>query len=212
MNGSLAAVGDGLLLEGVVALLTDDALALSLVAVVDVVPTGPDGTIGSSASTAEPSAGSRSLGRVETDVALASSADVALASEYLELKSRVLDGRQRADRLRSLAEHLDQQATRDEHALHELEGALGLAAQLRIEQLDRELGGKRLLEIAVEVLSREVKPGQAVHYRDWYALLCAAGYTARGRDPLASFLSQINRSEGIEPVGSRSGRYRLRAA
>ena len=149
---------------------------------------------------------------MDTEVALASAADAALAGEYLDLKSRVLEGRQRADRLRSLAQHLDEQASRDEHALRELEGVLGLSAQLRIESLDRELGGKRLLEIAVEVLSREIEPGQAVHYRDWYALLCAAGYRARGRDPLASFLSQINRSQDIEPVGSRSGRYRLRAA
>jgi hypothetical protein len=149
---------------------------------------------------------------VNSEVALTSAADAALAREYLDLKSRVLEGRQRADRLRSLAEHLDQQASRDERALRELEGVLGLSAQLRIEQLDRELGGMRLLEIAVEVLSREIEPGQAVHYRDWYALLCAAGYRARGRDPLASFLSQINRSNDIEPVGSRSGRYRLRAA
>jgi hypothetical protein len=96
--------------------------------------------------------------------------------------------------------------------LHELEGTLGLATQLQIEQLDRELGGKRLQEIAVAVLEREIRPGQAVHYRDWYALLCAAGYCARGKDPLASFLAQINRAEQVEPIGGRSGRYRLRAA
>jgi hypothetical protein len=81
-----------------------------------------------------------------------------------------------------------------------------------IEQLDRELGGKRLQEIAIAVLEREIQPGQAVHYRDWYALLCAAGYRARGKDPLASFLAQINRAEQVEPIGERSGRYRLRAA
>ena len=82
----------------------------------------------------------------------------------------------------------------------------------RIEQLDRELGGRRLQEIAVSVLAQQIEPGQAVHYRDWYALLCAAGYRARGKDPLASFLAQINRADGVEPVGSRTGRYRLRAA
>ncbi|HMJ35405.1 MAG TPA: hypothetical protein VK501_15965 [Baekduia sp.] len=149
---------------------------------------------------------------MNTEVEFATSADVALAHEYLDLKNRVLEARQRADRLRQLAEHLDTQAARDEHALKELEGVLGLSAQLQIENLDRELGGKRLQEIAVAVLAREVAPGQAVHYRDWYALLCAAGYRARGKDPLASFLSQINRADDVEPVGSRSGRYRLRTA
>lgn len=149
---------------------------------------------------------------MDSDLELAAPAEIALAHEYLALKDRVLEARQRADRLRHLADHLDDQATRDEHAVLELEGVLGLSAQLRIEHLDRELGGKRLQEIAVEVLAREVEPGQAVHYRDWYALLCAAGYRARGKVPLASFLAQINRADAIEPVGSRSGRYRLRAA
>src|SRR5215218_10321829 len=115
---------------------------------------------------------------MDREVELADPTDVALAQEYLSLKSRVEEARNRADRLRALAEHLDQQAGRDEHALRELEGAIGMAAQLQIEQLDRELGGRRLQEIAVSVLARQIEPGQAVHYRDWYALLCAAGYRA----------------------------------
>lgn len=146
------------------------------------------------------------------DLQLADPAQIAEAQEYLSLKQRIDEARQRADRLRTLAEHLEQQASQDEHMLIELEGALGMAAQLQIEQLDHELGGKRLQEIAVAVLAREIQPGQAVHYRQWYALLCAAGYRARGKDPLASFLAQINRAESIEPIGGRSGRYRLRAA
>jgi hypothetical protein len=149
---------------------------------------------------------------VETDVQLADPAELAIAQEYLSLKERIGEARQRADRLRTLAEHLDEQAGRDEHTLRELEGALGLAAQLQIEQLSHELGGKRLQEIAVTVLAREIQPGQAVHYREWYALLCAAGYRARGKDPLASFLAQINRADRVEPIGGRSGRYRLRVA
>jgi hypothetical protein len=149
---------------------------------------------------------------VDAGVQLADPAEVAVAQEYLSLKARIGDARLRANRLRALAEHLEEQASQDEHMLSELEGTLGLAAQLQIEHLDHELGGKRLQEIAVEVLARELQPGQAVHYRDWYALLCAAGYRARGKEPLASFLAQINRAERVEPVGGRSGRYRLRAA
>lgn len=148
---------------------------------------------------------------MDPDLQLADPAEIAVAQEYLSLKERIEEARTRADRLRTLAEHLDEQVSRDEHMLHELEGTLGLAAQLQIEQLDRELGGKRLQEIAIAVLEREIQPGQAVHYRDWYALLCAAGYRARGKDPLASFLAQINRAEQVEPIGGRSGRYRLRA-
>jgi len=143
---------------------------------------------------------------------LADPAELAIAQECVSLRRRIDEVRQRAERLRALAEHLEQKAGEDEHALGELEGALGLAAQLQIEQLDHELGGKRLREIAVEILAREIEPGQAVHYRDWYTLLCAAGYRARGKDPLASFLAQINRADGVEPLGGRTGRYRLRAA
>jgi hypothetical protein len=149
---------------------------------------------------------------MEARFELADPAELAVAREYLDIKDRIAEGRQRAERLRALAEHLDEQASRDEHALHELEGALGMTAQTRIEELDRELGGRRLAEIAVAVLARETEPGQAVHYRHWYALICAAGYRVRGRDPLASFLAQINRSDKVEPLGGRSGRYRLRAA
>lgn len=149
---------------------------------------------------------------MEADLDLASPADVALAREYISLKHQIREARERADRLRTLAEHLDKQASRDEHALRELEGTLGIAAQMQIEQLDRELGGKRLQEIAVEVLDRETEPGQVVHYRDWYALLCAAGYRVRGKDPIASFLAQINRADRVVPVGGRTGRYSLRAA
>lgn len=143
---------------------------------------------------------------------LADPAELALADEYLNLKARIADARERADRLRALAEHLDEQASHDDRTLGELEGALGMAAQMQIEALDRELGGRRLAEIAVAVLGRELQPGQAVHYRDWYALLRRAGYRVRGKAPLASFLAQINRSEHVEPVGRRTGRYRLRAA
>lgn len=149
---------------------------------------------------------------MEGELQLSDPAELALAHEYLDLKGKVEEARAKADRLRALADHLDTQAGRDEHALRELEGVLGLSAQLQIEDLDRKLGGKRLQEIAVALLDREIEPGQAVHYRDWYALLRAAGYRVRGKDPLASFLAQINRAERVEPVGGRSGRYCLRAA
>jgi hypothetical protein len=137
--------------------------------------------------------------------------ELLLAQEYLALKARLAEGRERADRLRKLADHLDAQVTRDEHALREFEGALGMRAQLQIEALDRELRGRRLQEVAVEVLARDVGFGKPVHYRDWYALLRAAGYRVSGKDPLASFLAQVSRADGVEQLGQRSGQYRLRA-
>jgi hypothetical protein len=177
----------------------------------------PDGTAAPcSFSPLPPSALSHTFRLVpierEALVQLADPAETALAQEFLALKARIAEARERADRLRALADHVERQAARDEHALRELEGALGLAAQMQIEQLDRELGGRRLLEVAISILEREIEHGQAVHYRDWYALLCAAGFRARGQDPLANFLAQISRSTDVEPVGQRTGRYRLRAA
>ena len=65
--------------------------------------------------------------------------DQALAREYLELKARVDDACERAGRLRSLADHVEEQAQRDQHALEELAGALGFRAQLQLEELDRTL-------------------------------------------------------------------------
>jgi hypothetical protein len=123
----------------------------------------------------------------EPNLQLADPAEMVLAQEHLALRERVLDARERANRLRALTEHVEQRAARDEHALAELDGALGIAAQLQIEQLERQLTGCRLREIAVDVLSRELEPGQVVHYRQWFALLRAAGYHVKGKDPWPRF-------------------------
>lgn len=128
------------------------------------------------------------------------------------MAARVREGRQRADRLRALAEHSEAQAARDEQLLSELEAALGLASQLRLEDLDPRLGGQRLEEVAVELLNSEREFGEAIHYREWFALVVRAGYEVAGRDPLATFLAQLRRSDSVEAVGRRSGLYRLRVA
>jgi hypothetical protein len=146
------------------------------------------------------------------ELELADPAEVAVAHEYLSLKARIAEGRERAERLRDLAEHVEAQVAQDERLMGQLEGVLGLRAQMQIEQLDRELGGKRLLEVAIAVLERELEPGQPIHYKDWFALLRAAGFRVKGQDPVASFLAQLSRSPRVEAVGQRSGRYRLRAA
>ncbi len=143
---------------------------------------------------------------------LADPAEVELAKEYLAIKSRVLEARNRADRLHRLAEHVEAQAAADEHILRELEGALGMRAQLQIEQLDQALSGRRVAEVAIAVAKRDLDPGQVIHYKEWYALLQAAGFRIAGKDPLASFLSNISRCPDVEAVGNRSGRYRLRVA
>jgi hypothetical protein len=49
---------------------------------------------------------------------------------------------------------------------------------------------------------------QEVHYRDWFERLIAAGYAIGGKDPIASFLTNIRDSPAVIR-GSRQGYYRL---
>lgn len=136
----------------------------------------------------------------------------ALVAECRDMAERVRAGRERADQLRALAEHSETQATRDERLLAELESALGLADQLRLEDLDSRLGGQRLEQIAVGLLRTERQFGEAIHYKEWFDLVRRAGHEIGGKDPKATFLAQLRRSQAVEAVGRRSGLYRLRSA
>ena len=133
----------------------------------------------------------------------------ALAREHRALVERIRAQREQIDRLSVLAERLDEQARRDEHLLREIESALGLADQLRLEDLDARLRGRRLREVAVQLLAEQFGAGHEIHYRDWYSLLRESGYRVGGRDPLATFLAQVNRAPNVERIGQRTGRYRL---
>jgi hypothetical protein len=143
-------------------------------------------------------------------VALSAGSD--LEQEYRALVAQVVEQRERADRLRLLADQVDENAVRDEHLLGELASLLGKDPQLRLEDLDARLRGQRLREVAVEVLRREVGPGHPIHYKQWYGLLTAAGYRVAGRDPVATFLAQVHRAGEVERIGNRTGRYQLVAA
>jgi hypothetical protein len=143
-------------------------------------------------------------------VALSAGSD--LEQDYRALVAQVVEQRERADRLRLLADQLDENAARDEHLLGELASLLGKDPQLRLEDLDARLRGQRLREVAVEVLRREVGPGQPIHYKQWYGLLTTAGYRVAGRDPVATFLAQVHRAGEVERIGNRTGRYQLVAA
>jgi hypothetical protein len=133
-----------------------------------------------------------------------------LRGEYADMLERLAVSRERAHRLRDLADHAADQVASDERMLRSLAEVLGVSPQATIHDLGGALRGQRLLEIAVDVLARHHSPGEAVHYRDWYELLRRENVTVAGRDPLATFLTQISRSNAVEAVGRRSGRYRLR--
>jgi len=121
----------------------------------------------------------------------------------------VAQQRQQADRLRAMAEQLDERTAADEHLLDEMAGAIGLSAQLRIENLSSRLRGQRLQEVALQVLEAHWGTGREIHYREWFELVREQGHRIGGKDPLATFLAQIHRAPGVERAGQRSGRYTL---
>ena len=132
-----------------------------------------------------------------------------IEAEYTALLAQVVEQRERADRLRALADRVEENATADEHLVGELAALIGRDPQMRLEDLDRRLRGERLREVALEILRREVGPGAPIHYKEWYGLLVAAGHKIGGRDPVATFLTQAHRCDGVEHIGQRTGRFRL---
>jgi hypothetical protein len=125
---------------------------------------------------------------------------------------RLAELRDQAARLHVLVEQVDAEVAENARLLRHMDEMLGLAPQLSIEALQGELRGQRLREIAVELLRQKKGIGVTVHYREWYELLLEAGLRVAGRDPIATFLTQIARAPGVESVRPRSGLYRLRAA
>ena len=70
------------------------------------------------------------------------------------------------------------------------------------------LRGPAIRRVAVEVLRARPDRPQALHYRDWFDALRAAGYAVVGKDPLAVFLTQLSRSPVVRR-GTQSGVYEL---
>jgi chromosome segregation ATPase len=60
----------------------------------------------------------------------------------------------------------------------------------------------------VRVLAANTPPDAPVHYRDWYELLTAQGFLPAGKDPLATFLTQIGRSPVVRRT-TTAGMYVL---
>jgi hypothetical protein len=134
-----------------------------------------------------------------------------LRHEYRKMLVRFERGRDRAKRLQALANQAAEQVAADERLLRSMAEVLGISQQATIDQLGGALRGQRLREVAVEILAQRYAPGDEVHYRDWYELVAAEGLAVAGKDPVATFLAQVSRSDAVEPVGRRTGRYRLRA-
>jgi len=70
------------------------------------------------------------------------------------------------------------------------------------------LSGPAIRQTAVKILLDDPRHPQALHYRDWFALLEQGGYAVAGKDPLAVFLTQLSRSPVVRR-GTQSGVYEL---
>jgi hypothetical protein len=104
------------------------------------------------------------------------------------------------------ARALTAQALTVEQRLRELRGVLEDEPTRDVEP-DAELRGQRVRDVAVEVLLRHRGANVPMHYRQWFGLLGQDGYRVAGRDPLATFLTQIRRSPVVQAVPNHAGQY-----
>jgi hypothetical protein len=134
------------------------------------------------------------------------------AAEREKLLERFEEARARSDHHAQLAADAAREAERYAKTIRELGEILELEDQLSIVQLSDQLRGERLREIATEVLWRHYGAGDVVHYKQWFELVVADGYRIGGKNPAATFLTQVARVESVERVGRRSGLYKLVAS
>jgi hypothetical protein len=130
-------------------------------------------------------------------------------AEADSLRARAVELHVRSAQWAERARELAVEAARVEARLRDLDELLGRAPQLRLDLQTRELQGRRLREAAISILIERRGTRQPIHYRDWYALLRDGGIAATGKDPLATFLTQITRSPLVSRVAGRSGIYEV---
>lgn len=141
---------------------------------------------------------------------LVAHSDALLQRERGAMIERVHQLSRRVEMHQVLLEQLEVELAIEQRLLREIEELDDRRPQLRLERLDRQLRGRRLQEVAVEVLRRRLGTDQSVHYREWFALMRGEGYEVAGRDPLNTFLTGVGRADGVERIGRRSGFYRLK--
>lgn len=133
-------------------------------------------------------------------------------SERNEVAARLADLRAQSARLHRLVDHVDADVEQTARLLRQIDESLGIAPQLSLSSVDGVLRGQQLQEVAVALLRQKRPAGEPVHYKVWYEMLVEAGARVAGKDPLATFLTQIARAPEVESVKPRSGLYRLVAA
>jgi hypothetical protein len=145
----------------------------------------------------------------KTPIALSEEFRASAAAEREKLLERYEEARALSEKHAELAEDAAREAERYGKTIRELGEILELEDQLSIVGLSPQLRGERLREIATEVLWRHHGAGDVVHYKQWFALVVADGYQIGGKNPAATFLTQVARVESVERIGGRSGLYKL---
>jgi hypothetical protein len=133
------------------------------------------------------------------------------------------------DRLMAARATLRQELDRIEASLGEVDDRDTLLARIAPEDTDGATGenirhgtppvslvppvgdvlrGPAIRKAAVRVLLDHPERPEAMHYRRWYELLIAAGFAVAGKDPLAVFLTQLNRSP-VVTRGTQTGVYAI---
>jgi hypothetical protein len=72
-----------------------------------------------------------------------------------------------------------------------------------------QLKGRELRRVAGRLLW-ELQRNREIHYREWFEHVLAAGYAVAGKDPAASFLTNLRDSPAVVR-GSAPGHYRIDA-
>jgi hypothetical protein len=136
--------------------------------------------------------------------------DTAARERELLLK-RYTECKARAEHHQELAADAMREAERYAKTIRELGELLGVEDQLSLSDLSEQLRGERLREVAADVLWRNFHAGDVVHYKQWQECVVSEGYRIGGKNPTATFLTQVARVESVERIGRRSGLYKLSA-
>jgi|SRR5579862_5236012 len=136
----------------------------------------------------------------------------AVHREREQLAARLSAAHERVDHFAALEAAARAEAESLANVIRDLDEVLGVAPQIAICEIDEELRGERLREVALDVLRQKAGDGTPIHYREWFTALSDAGFRVLGKDPLATFLTQVSRIDRVERIGRRTGLYRLRLA
>jgi hypothetical protein len=142
-------------------------------------------------------------------VRLSDQAHKTIAAERETVANRVRDLERQAKALQLLLETVQTELRSSTRMLQQMDEMLGTTAEMPIDMLSEELRGRRLREVAVNVLRQRKGAGAEIHYRDWLDLLTSSGARVGGKNPAATLLTQIANAPEIESVRPRSGLYRL---